>query len=264
MHLCVLYLTLVPVAEPVGDRPASPYLRPEFRSLMDAVTLHLSFDGGTMSPEMAAGEQFQPAVFGSWSDPKGAPRFEAGLIGNALVLGSGGAVYPRNGNVLLETRGAIALWIKPQQWQRPRDGNCVFVMTSNATYYLERQGPDVDDEGRVLRHEGILYLANVPGSRGATINGGSDWTNGRWYLLVANWSWPTMELSVNGEPFAVRSLSQTPADATFGQLVVGDRSDQPRGLLDELFAFGRPLTLEEVRLLWQLRTAEESSRDLNE
>jgi hypothetical protein len=190
-------------------------------------------------------------VFGSRREASSGPRFAEGRIGRALLLGTGGAVYPRAGNVRLEHRGAIAVWIRPANWQRPRDGNCVFAMTANSTFYLERQGPDVDADGRVRRQEGILYITNPGTGRATTINGGGNWQNGRWYLLVANWSWPTMELSVNGEPFQVRSLSDTPAPDRFGNLVLGDRSGAERGLIDEFFAFRRPLSLQEVQLLWQ-------------
>jgi hypothetical protein len=219
---------------------------------MDAVTFRVTFDQGSMNPDMAEGPKYAPSVYGSQGERHREPQFAPGLLGQALVLGTGGAVYPREGNVLLEKRGAIAMWVKPEGWQRPNDGNCVFAMTSNATFYLQRQGPLVDDDGRVRRHEAVMYLARPPEVRSATLTAPSAWENGRWYLLVANWSWPTMELSIDGQPFDVGSLSGMPAEATFGGLVIGDRSGERRGLLDELIAFRRPLTLEEVQLLYQL------------
>jgi hypothetical protein len=206
-----------------------------------------------MMPEMAEGPQYEPNLLGAANDDSKGPQFAPGLIGQALVLGTGSAVYPRAGNVLLEQPGAVAVWIKPESWQRPRDDNCVFVMTSNATFYLERQGPARDEDGRVTRQEGVLYLVFPPGKRATTINAGSAWENGRWYLLVANWSWPTVELSVNGEPFKVRSLPETPGAGNFGALVLGDRRGVSRGLLDEFMAFRRPLSLDEVRLLYKLK-----------
>lgn len=236
----------------IAEEPDWPYLGPELARLMESVTFHVTFDAADMTAEMAEGPEYAPNVFGTRDKPTESPRFTEGLIGKALVLGTGGAVYPRVGNVLLEKRGALAMWIKPEDWRRPRDANCVFVMTSNATFYLERQGPDLHDDGRVRRHEGIFYIAQVPGSRSTMLNGGSDWVDGNWYLLVANWSWPTMELSVNGQPFQVRSLSDAPGEKAFGSLVVGDRSGNHRGLLDEVLAFRRPLAHEEVRLLWEL------------
>lgn len=234
-------------AEPTGRE--SPYLRPEFRRLMDAVTFHVSFDRGTMMPDMAEGAKYLPTTAGAGGGRATGPEFSQGIVGQALVLGSGAAVYPRAGNVLLGKRGAVALWIKPENWQRPRDGNCVFAMTTNSTFYLERQGPDVDDDGRVRRHETILYLVGAPKKRLFSIAVWPAWENGRWYLLVANWSWPTFELSVNGGPFEVQSTPETLDDAGFGDLVLGQRGGPARGLLDEFMAFRRPLTLEEARLL---------------
>jgi len=118
--------------------------------------------------------------------------------------------------------------------------------------YLKRQGPDVDDDGRVRRHEAVQYLVFLPERRAATLTAGSAWQNGQWYLLVANWSWPTLELSVNGEPFQVKPLPAMPPEGNFGSLVVGDRSGNVRGLVDEVLAFRRPLTADEVRLLYTL------------
>lgn len=227
-----------------------PYRRPELRRLMEAVTLQVSFDQRTLVPDMAEGVRFEPQRL---DVTRQGPEFAPGVVGQALVLGTGAAVYPRLGNVLLEKRGAIALWIRPENWERPRDGNHVFAMTTNASFYLQRQGPDVDDEGRVRRHEGVQYLVFLPDKQRAGLVEDAPWQNGRWYLLVANWSWPTLELSINGEPFKVTSLPREPGEGVFGDLVVGSRSDRPRGLLDELMAFRRPLTLDEVKLLYDLR-----------
>jgi hypothetical protein len=219
---------------------------------MEAVTFHVSFDHETMKPDMAEGPKYEPAVFKTRDTSFPCPQYASGLIGRALVLGTGGAVYPRDGNVLLENRGAIAVWIKPEDWQRPQDANCVFTMTSNATFYLERQGPARDEDGRITRHEGVLYLVALKGKRTTTINAGAGWENGRWYLLVANWSWPTIELSTNGGPFKVRSLPAVPEEGVFGNLVLGDRRGVARGLLDEFMTFRRPLSLEEAQLLYQI------------
>lgn len=230
----------------------SPYRRPQFERLMDAVTFHVSFDADSMTPDMAEAAEYEPKVYGPHSKATAGPQFADGLIGRALVLGAGGAVYPRVGNVPMERRGAIALWVRPHGWQRPRDGNCVFAMTSNAKFYLQRQGPLVDDDGKVRRHEGVQYLVFVPDQRTPTLTAGSTWKNDKWYLLVANWSWPTFELSVDGGPFQVRSLAAVPPQGNFGSLVLGDRSGNVRGLIDEVMAFRRPLRIEEARLLYGL------------
>jgi hypothetical protein len=182
-----------------AGEPDSPYLRPALAGLMEAVTFHLSFDRQTMTPDMAEGDQYQPRLMGSQDRSSPRPEFAKGLIGQALVLGMGVGVYPRVGNVLLERRGALACWIRPEDWQRPNDGNVVFTMTSNASFYLEREGPRLGPDKRVIAHETVLYLAKQEG-RMFTLADYSRWENGRWYLVVANWTWPTFELSVNGRP----------------------------------------------------------------
>ncbi len=258
MRLAIVAACFLPpvarAAEPVGAAvPASdsPYRAPEWERLMDAVTLHVSFDAGTALPDMAAGDKYLSRVFGQRSAETTEPQFAPGLVGRAMVLGTGGGIYPRRGNVMLENRGALALWVKPLDWQRPNDGNTVFAMTTNATFYLQRQGPLRGDEGQVVRQENVQYLARAAGSRLANIGGGSAWENGRWYLLVANWSWPNFALSVNGEPLQSKSLSPAPSGEDFGNLCLGG-DGRPRGLLDEVFAFRRPLSMDEIRLLYRL------------
>jgi len=236
------------VSRAPGD---SPYFAPELETLMDAVTLHVSFDAGTALPDMAAGDDYAPQLFGGRGVGTAGPQFAPGLVGQAMVLGAGGAVYPRRGSVTLENRGALALWIKPLDWQRPNDGNTVFAMTTNATFYLQRQGPLRGDDGQVVRHEGVQYLARTSGGRLTSLVSESNWENGRWYLLVANWSWPSFALSVNAEPFQSKSLSPSPTGEDFGDLRIGG-GGPPRGLIDEVLAFRRPLGIDEVKLLYRL------------
>jgi len=253
--LLLLPAGLATAAEPAGvSHPTadSPYLAPGLERLMDAVTLHVSFDAGTAVPDMAAGDDYAPQLFGDRGAGPAGPQFAAGLVGRAMVLGAGGVVYPRQRNVTLENRGALAMWIKPLDWQRPNDGNTVFAMTTNATFYLQRQGPLRGDDGQVVRHEAVQYLARSGAGRLANLTGGSDWENGRWYLLVANWSWPSFALSVNAGPFQSKSLSPAPSGEDFGDLRVGG-GGPARGLVDEVIAFRRPLGLDEVRLLYRLR-----------
>lgn len=252
-------LLVLPLLLGAGE---SPYRRPEFARLMDAVTFHASFDRGSMMPDMAEGEPYAPQVRGSHDKSSPAPRFAPGLAGQALVLGSGAAIYPRAGNVLLERRGALACWVRPEGWERPNDRNVVFVMTSNASFYLERQGPLEGTDGRVRRHEGVLYIARQD-DRMVSVTAHEPWQNGRWYLLVANWTWPTFQLSVDGEPVGAKSLAGMPKPDAFGALVVGDSGAGARGLLDEVMAFRRPLSQEEAMLLLRLKPGPSASEGVS-
>jgi len=244
---------------PARPLPDSPYLRPELAALMDAVTFHISFDERSMVPEMAAGETgWTPRVFGPYGNDKGRPEYAPGLVGEALVLGTGAAIVPPAGNIDLDHQGAIALWVKPLEWKRPNGSNCVFVRDNRATFYLQRQGPMVGKDGKVLRHEHMQFLAKArkADKRFTTLTGGV-WENNSWYFVVASWSWPNMTLSINGGPLRTKALRGTLEDNRFGTILVGARGGD-RGLLDEVLFFKRPLTLGETRLLYKtLRPGDE-------
>ncbi|MBM3497809.1 MAG: hypothetical protein FJX74_03975, partial [Armatimonadetes bacterium] len=113
------------------DPRADPYVAdPALRSLVDWVTFRLTFDGDSLMPDMAAGA-WEPTLHGS-------PQFADGVKGRALVAGgeSGGALFPRELNAPLTTRGAISLWLCPLEWTHDNGGNTEFLMTTNASFYL--------------------------------------------------------------------------------------------------------------------------------
>jgi len=243
----VLPMVLWPVpgrAEGLLDPRADPYfVRPELRALLDWVTFRLTFDAGDMMPDMAVGD-FAPAV----QQP---PQFAPGLKGQALVAGDGCgiAIYPRPGNVPLETRGAVSLWLCPVAWTHQNGGNTTFAMTGNASFYLQRQGPMHDAEGVVTRQEGVQYLifSKTAGNQ-CLMFGTEDWPPGKWRLLVANWTWPTMEFSLDGGEFQSMALKGAPGADEFHGLLVG-ASGGEKTLMDELTFYRRPLELAEVRAL---------------
>lgn len=233
-------------AEGLLDPRSDLYYRNlRLRDLMPWVTLQLTFDSDSLVPDLAAGD---PAV-----TPHGQPLFAPGIKGRALVAGdgSGQAAFARAGNANLETRGAVSLWVCPTGWTHHQGGNTTFLMTSNSSFYLQRQGPMHNDEGVVTRHEGVqfLMLSQVTGNQCLMVGTG-DWPQGRWRLLVANWSWPTMSLSLDGGEFQSLTVKHSPGPEQFGALVVGASSGE-QTLLDELTIYRRPLTLDEVRALYQ-------------
>ncbi|MBT4817191.1 MAG: hypothetical protein HOJ57_25870 [Lentisphaerae bacterium] len=263
--ICLLWAALPTSAgPPAGSTPParplpnSPYLQSELAVLMDAVTLQMSFDNRSMTPDMSAAESdLKPRVFGPYSDRKAPPEFTAGLIGDGLILGTGVAMVATAGTVDFAHQGAVALWVKPLEWKRPNGSNCVFVMSSAATFYMQRQGPAVGKDGKVRRHENIQFLAKArkKDKRFTGITGG-NWENGKWYFMVASWSWPNMTLSINGSPLRTKALRGKPEDSRFGNLMVGAGGGD-RALLDELLVFSRPLSLEETRLLYKMLRPQE-------
>ena len=242
--LAGLLLSAVCADEPPLDPRADPYVAdPPLRALMDWVTFRLTFDADSLMPDMAAGA-WEPTLHGT-------PQFAEGLKGRALVAGgeSGGAYFPRELNAPLATRGAISLWLCPLEWTHDNGGNTEFLMTTNASFYLQRQGPLHNEEGVVTRQEAaqFLMLSEVTGNNCLAF-GTEDWPPGKWRLLVANWSWPSMSFSLDGGEFQSLSVKQSPTEASFGGLSIGSAGGQTT-LMDELTIYRRPLTLEEVRAL---------------
>jgi hypothetical protein len=227
------------------DPRQNPYFAvPELRQLMEWATLQLTFDGGSLIPDMASGES-KPAITGT-------PQFEPGLRGQALVAGDGSGIglYPKAGNAPFDTQGALALWICPVSWTHVQGGNTTLVMTTNASFYVQRQGPLI--EGPVLkRAEGLQFLlfSKTVGNQ-CLMYGTNDWPIGQWRLLVANWSWPTMSFSIDGGEFQSGTVKGKPAAAEFGGIVVGANGGE-KTLLDEVTFFRRPLTAAEVKVLYE-------------
>ncbi len=149
------------------------------------------------------------------------------------------------------TRGAVSLWIRPVHWTRVNGGNTTFLMTSNATFYLQRQGPAHDETGKLTRQEGVQYLIRGETTGNVTLmTGTANWPDGRWRLIVANWAWPTVSWSIDGGEFVGRSVRVNPDDGHFGDLVVGATGGEPT-LIDELTIYRRPLTQAEARHLYE-------------
>lgn len=241
---CLLSLSLAPAQD---DPRATPYFaNAQLRELMEWACFQLTFDAGSFVPDLAQGES-KPTLSGT-------PFFAPGLRGQALVAGgadaTGVAFFSREGNAPLETRGAIALWVCNDGWTHVNGGNTTLVMTSNASFYIQRQGPLMEEEV-VKRFEGLQYLmlGQTTGNL-CLMYGTEDWPQGQWRLLVANWSWPTVSSSLDGAEFSSATVKANPTAAEFGSLVIG-ASGGEKTLLDELIIFRRPLTLPEVRVLYE-------------
>jgi len=253
MRKLIAYLVVVLGGMPLAraaDAPPDPradvhFANPGLRALMDWVSFQLTFDGDSLTPDMAAGDfKFTPTK---------TPRFVEGLKGRALVAGdgSGYAIYPRERNAPLATRGAISLWVCPVTWTHVNGGNTVLLMTTNASFYLQRQGPLHDPDGGLVRAEGVqfLMLAKTTGNN-CLMFGTEDWPLHKWRLLVANWSWPMMQFSLDGGEFQSLTLKQNPAEADFGGFLVGSDGGEET-LLDEVTIYRRPLSLQEVQTIYE-------------
>lgn len=241
------WLTVVTagLAAAVPDDPrADPYYADErLRALMDWVTFQVTFDGGSLVPDMALGQGTVRTL--------AEPSFEPGVKGLALVAGEGGGqgLYPRGANAPLATRGAISVWVKPVGWTRVNAPNGIILVTSNASFYLQRQGPAHGPDGRATRHEGLQFIARPKGNQKLCMMSTATWPNDRWKLIVANWSWPAMSVSLDGGEFLNATHPGPLDEADFGDLVIGNKGAE-KTVIDELTIYRRPLTLDEARLLY--------------
>jgi len=227
---------------------ADPYRQPGVRELMSAVTFYLSFDEGLM-PDLAAGDKYTPKVHGNYARTHKRPALAPGLLGRALVLGTGSAMYPAQGNAALARRGAMAFWIRPEQWKRDKDGNCVFIYAGRH-FVVERQGPLPGPDGRPRRRACILCIGSGKGQKRATSIAASDLKSGVWHFFVVNWSWPRLELSIDAAAPMAKATAGPPPSNAFPWFSVGSRGGS-RALMDELLIFRRPLTPAEIQSLYE-------------
>jgi len=240
MASCVvaLWLAAACAAAPVSN---SPYdTQPALAALMDAVTFYHSFDHDSLVPDMAVGD---------WKCQRlGEPKLAPGLLGKALVAGTGSLTFRDARNWTIKTRGALALWVSPVDWDHLNAGNTNFVVSYGSAFYVERQGPLRKPDGGWRRNESLLtgMQRGVKGGKGA---GCRHWKPGEWHLVVVNWSWPELSLSVDGRAFSARVFSKKPDPKLFSGFVLGSRGGDLT-LMDEFLCFNRPLSQREARSLY--------------
>ncbi len=248
MWTCLIALYLITPAghAQTGDRWPDPWSAdPVLMALADRITFQVTYEGDTMMPVMAAGA-WEPKI-------QGTPIFTDGPFGRCLQAGGGSAIatYPRGANAALASMGSVSLWICPVDWSRVNGGNTVFTKCTASRFYIQRQGPAHDETGKLTRHENLqfLMLGDVTGNKNL-VTSTKKWPLGRWRLIVATWSLPTMSVSIDGGEFKTTTVKAVPEDDYFGALMVGGVNGEVT-LLDEVTFYRRPLSLEEVRHLYE-------------
>lgn len=246
-----LWLVALSLAAPVcraqmADPGQDPWnTDPLLMALAERITFQVTYEGDSMVPVMAAGA-WNPAI-------NGTPIFTDGPFGRCLQAGGGSAIatYPRGPNASLTTMGAVSLWVCPVEWTRVNGGNTVFTKCGASRFYIQRQGPGHDETGRLTRHENLqfLMLGDVTGNKSLAVST-INWPQGKWRLIVANWSMPTMSLSIDGGEFMTTTVREVPEDRYFGDLMVGGVNGEVT-LLDEVTFYRRPLSREEARHIYQ-------------
>ena len=241
------------------DLTDSPYLaHPALAELTSELTFYVSFDQESLAPNIAAGEKglLTTAARPRKKKPKArAPsgEYAPGIVGKALRLGSGVGRYATDGNIALTTCGSIALWVKPLEWHENGDGMIDFVGTPGRHFGIARSGKMVRArDGKKLSNEWVGGNARIGPNKGrANLPIFGRLTNGEWHLIVYKWAWPTIGMSIDGQPFRTKSLPRIPADilGTVKSFYLGCRRSAPT-LMDEVMVFKRPLDASEAKLLF--------------
>jgi len=220
-----------------------------------------------LAPAVAAGAQDEPTFLATFdgtltaSGPQGdvepvevtggAPRFEPGRTGQALVGGAGEALvhYPTPCHVIAVS-GAVSLWVKPENWT-PDDG-CFHS-------FFESGGADGDRNWLIFYkyyENGWLLLrcSDADGRVGMAKAEDLGWQAGQWHHLAATWSPKGLRIYIDGELAAREAAQAIVPDRLGPTFKVGDDgwhvpNEEARTLIDDLRVYDHPLTESEVRRL---------------
>jgi hypothetical protein len=216
------------------------------------ILLYAPFDGST-DARFAAGER--KAV------TRGAPRFEAGKIGRALVVGSrkDSVGFQLRRNIDFE-KGSIAFWVAPLDWGHTTRVNHSFIHAKGEEelhLYYFFSGKAVF--ARLGFEDGYDVMKDASCE---------EWQKGQWRHIVLNWDKKGLKLYANSYLKAARSIS-LPED--IGRVLYFGKYPEPSRdaftyrndtLIDEFYIFKRPLEIVEIRLLMRRgEKAKESKKE---
>jgi hypothetical protein len=241
--LCLLPLLLLSagfVAE--GANPA-------LQQFNQAITFYASFNGHATA---------------DLSNGKGTPtgnsqnlEWKPGVWGQALQGRNVNLIYDAKDNIDLLHSGSLILWIAPAgEWTDADDPiqlSFAVIHDQGKALSLARQGGKNNDQALMA-----IYGPNTgdAATRALIKNGGtSQWKSGEWHLLAVNWSKGYVELSVDGNRFT-KGISPTP-DAPLTDdkneyiALAGRSTEKSPYIVDELMILNRPLTNDEVKVLFQ-------------
>jgi len=222
---------------------------PALQQFNQAITFYASFDGHAIA-DLSIG--------------KGAPtgnaqnlEWKPGVWGQALQGRNVNLIYDATDNVDLLHSGSLMVWIAPSdEWtdaDEPVQLGFVIIHTQGKSLLLARQGGK--NNGQALM--AIFGSKTGDAATRALIQSGNttQWKKGEWHLLAVNWSKGYVELSVDGNRFT-KGISPAPTapptdDKSEYIALAGRSTEKSPYLMDELMVLNRPLTNDEVKVLFQ-------------
>jgi hypothetical protein len=166
-------------------------------------------------------------------------------------------LYDAKDNIDLLRSGSLMVWIAPAaDWadaDNPIQLSFASIHDQGKSLSLARQGGKNNDQALMA-----IYGPNTGdvATRALVKNGGTThWKSGEWHLLAVNWSKGYVELSVDGNRFT-KGISPVPDapptdDKNEYIALAGRSTEKSPYLMDELMILNRPLTDDEVKVLFQ-------------
>jgi hypothetical protein len=187
-----------------------------------------------------------------------------GIVKNAIRIGLEGTKsrsyqYEAKGELNL-AGGAIAFWIKPENWDGKNKSMLNFLTAHGEKSLLQIYR--YEDVGKLSGYSGklmFLYGPSIKDDKGAyqwTIAATpliSEWKKGDWHYVVCTWDTREIKMYIDSKPVETVSLLKLPL-TPFTEFSIGNGTTSPHGeitLIDELKIYDRPLTSYEICLEWE-------------
>jgi hypothetical protein len=222
---------------------------PALQQFNQAITFYASFDGHATA---------------DLSNGKGVPtgnaqnlEWKLGVWGQALQGRNVNLLYDATDNVDLLHSGSLMMWIAPSdEWTDADDP----IQLSFAVIHDQGKSLSLARQGGKNNGQALMAIYGPQTGDAATralIKNGdtTHWKTGEWHLLAVNWSKGYVELSMDGNRF-IKGISPAPDalptdDKSEYIALAGRSTEKSPYLMDELMILNRPLTNDEVKVLFQ-------------
>ena len=214
--------------------------------LNTAITFYAAFNGQPVADmSVGRGTPNGNANDLQWAD---------GKIGQGLQARSNALIYEAAGNIDFTKPGALAVWVALGE-RLDREAP---VQLGFATIRHGGTGLALARQGGIKNNEALMAIIgsniNKHETRALVLSSTSKhWQEDEWHLLVVNWGADYIELSIDGGLFQ-RTTVNFPLYAHTDQMgtmnFAGNGTQQSPYRFDELYIFNRPLTIDDVKVIF--------------
>ena len=236
-----------------AESPAQSATSRKLPVASEAIIFEQNFDDKSAFPEMAVGKAKPVAVIGKLS-------FKNGIKGWALACGAGGSKirYMMKSNLDFDNPGTITFWFCPVNWRNasrkhPRvffwgleySKGFVGLQVANGPRYLNISERKI----RIL----LLYFKDIPRTT-LEVAGIQPKGDNKWHMLAFTWSKGKISLSLDGIPFAVKTMNENFRNKLFKGCSFSIGSEYgAQYLLDTFRIYNRTLTERELKEIYNTK-----------